>query len=61
MPTDNCTTAGTFTDHNNASSCPAITNVSPEQAYIVNNETVSCTVVMEQIISRVDQSFYCVL
>ena len=43
MPTDSCSTAGTFTGHNNASSCPAITNVSPEQAYIVNNETVSCT------------------
>ena len=43
MPTDSCSTAGTFTSHNNASSCPAITNVSPEQAYIVNNETVSCT------------------
>ena len=43
MPTDSCSTAGTFTGHNNASSCPAFTNVSPEQAYIVNNETVSCT------------------
>ena len=43
MPTDSCSTAGTFTGHNNASSCPAITNVSPEQAYIVNNETASCT------------------
>ena len=43
MATDSCSTAGTFTGHNNASSCPAITNVSPEQAYIVNNEMVSCT------------------
>ena len=43
MPTDSCSTAGTFTGHNNASSCPAITNVSPEQAYIANNDTVSCT------------------
>ena len=42
MPTNGCSMANTFTSHNNASSCPAITNVSPRQAYIVNNETVSC-------------------
>ena len=43
MPTNGCSMANTFTSHNHASSCPAITNVSPRQAYIVNNETVSCT------------------
>ena len=42
MPNNGYSMADTFTGHNNATSCPAITNVSPEEAYIVNNETVSC-------------------
>ena len=43
MPNNGCSMADMFTGHNNATSCPAITNVSLEEAYNVNNETVSCT------------------
>ena len=43
MPQNGCNLANTFTGHNNAASCPAIVSVSPMEAYIVNNVTVSCT------------------